>query len=320
MWNSLPHSLRAGTLACTDATPGTVSALLRCYLLATHFGGFLSVNSHPLVVLVLNLIFPWNWLASWWAEHSRRQIQQSSEPILQAVYHFECVGSLALASTRKGYHFAEMSIDDVLVFEDLYHPCQNPSTFTPNSFHFPSDKTLVLITGSNMSGKSTFLRTLGVAQLLSLAGSAVPCTQFKTGLFVPLTCLRVSDSLRDGASYFYAEVQRLKWVLDQLKDGALSLVLIDEIFRGTNNRERLLGSHAYVKALLSQHARSFVTTHDLELTAIEKEEPGLSNMHFSDKVSQGQMLFDYKIRPGASPTTNALKIMSMVGLPVEIPT
>lgn len=281
---------------------------------------FLSVNSHPLVVILLNLILPWNWIASAWAERNRAKISQKTNTVLNTIYQLEAIGSLALASTRAGYVFPTVTSGDSIHFEDLYHPSQSPKSFIANSFSFPEDKTVVLVTGSNMSGKSTFLRTLGVGQILALSGCAVPCRSFTTGLFMPLTCLRVSDSLRDGASYFYAEVQRLKWILDQLKEGSLSLVLIDEIFRGTNNRERLLGSTAYVKALLKERARSFVTTHDLELTAIENDEKSLTNMHFSDKVSQGKMTFDYKIRPGASPTTNALKIMSMVGLPVEVPT
>lgn len=282
--------------------------------------GFLSVNSHPLVVVLLNLILPWNWLASFWAERHRSRISGDTGLILQAIYHLESACSLALFSRRPNQIFPTVGIGEELAFEELYHPSQNPLKFTPNSFLFPQGKTLVLITGSNMSGKSTFLRTLGAAQMLALAGASLPCRSFRTGLFKPLTCLRVSDSLRDGASYFFAEVQRLKWILDQLKEGSLSLVLIDEIFRGTNNRERLIGSHSYVKALLKERAKSFVTTHDLELTAIEADEPGLANMHFSDNVSHGKMTFDYKIRPGASPTTNALKIMSLVGLPVELPT
>ena len=129
----------------------------------------------------------------------------------------------------------------------------------------------------------------------------------------------ISDSVTDGISFFYAEVRRLKALLAELeRDHPLPLLFcIDEIFRGTNNRERLIGSRAYVRALTGKHGLGFIATHDLELAKLAGELPQVINYHFRDQVVDGRMVFDYILQPGPCPTTNALRIMQLEGLPVE---
>jgi DNA mismatch repair ATPase MutS len=134
------------------------------------------------------------------------------------------------------------------------------------------------------------------------------------------TCIRISDSLDDGFSYFYAEVKRLKGLLEAIQPGPSGLpllYLVDEIFRGTNNRERLIGSRAYVKALIGAAGVGLIATHDLDLATLAENHPQVCNVHFRDEVAGGKLTFDYLLRPGPSPTTNALKIMQIEGLPVE---
>jgi DNA mismatch repair ATPase MutS len=128
----------------------------------------------------------------------------------------------------------------------------------------------------------------------------------------------ISDSVTDGISYFYAEVKRLKALLAELEAGQTwpLLFCIDEIFRGTNNRERLIGSRAYVRALAGKHGLGFIATHDLELAKLADEVPQVVNYHFRDHVIDDRMAFDYTLRPGPCPTTNALTIMQLEGLPV----
>jgi DNA mismatch repair ATPase MutS len=128
----------------------------------------------------------------------------------------------------------------------------------------------------------------------------------------------VDDSLEAGLSFFYAEVQRLKRLLDAASDRTATpvLFLIDEIFKGTNNRERLIGSRAYIRALAGTRAFGLITTHDLELTELEREIPQLANAHFQETVEAAALKFDYRLRPGPCPTTNALRIMALQGLPV----
>jgi DNA mismatch repair ATPase MutS len=185
---------------------------------------------------------------------------------------------------------------------------------------------LSIITGSNMAGKSTFIRTIGINLCLAYAGGPVNAAFFRCLPFRLYTCIRISDSLGDGFSYFYAEVKRLKGLLEALKPDGIGdhdapnqpmLYLIDEIFRGTNNRERMIGSRAYVKTLIGTKGIGLIATHDLELAHLADMYPQVHNFHFCDAVQEGKLVFDYIIRPGPSPTTNALKIMQMEGLPVS---
>jgi len=170
-----------------------------------------------------------------------------------------------------------------------------------------------------MAGKSTFLKTVGTNLCLAYAGGPVNAKSLRTQLFRVFTCMQIHDSITDGFSFFYAEVKRLKLLLTLLHDnGQLPvLYLIDEIFRGTNSRERLIGSRAYIRHLAQQAGVGLIATHDLELGQLEQQISSLTNFHFRDDVSAGKMHFDYILHAGICPTTNALKIMRREGLPVD---
>src|SRR5690606_16609518 len=207
---------------------------------------------------------------------------------------------------------------DLFTARTLGHPLIPAAQRVCNDFVIERMGDVAIITGSNMSGKSSFLRTLGVNLCLAYAGAPVIAAQFDVALFRLFTCIRVSDSLADGISYFYAEVRRLKALLGALEEESMLplFFLIDEIFRGTNNRERLIGSRSYIQALVGKHGVGVISTHDLELVRLEEELDQITNYHFEDRVLDGRMEFDYVLRPGPSPTTNALKIMRQVGLPI----
>jgi DNA mismatch repair ATPase MutS len=187
-----------------------------------------------------------------------------------------------------------------------------------NDFTLQQMGEVIIITGSNMSGKSTFLRTVGANLALAYAGSTVSAQALECLPFRLFTSMNVSDSLSDGISFFYAEVRRLKALLEQLEmTHTLPLLfLIDEIFRGTNNRERQIGSRAYTQALAGKNGAGLISTHDLELAHLAENIPAVRNFHFREDIHDGKMVFDYQIRPGPSPTTNALRIMALAGLPV----
>ena len=141
----------------------------------------------------------------------------------------------------------------------------------------------MILTGSNMAGKSTLLRTIGVNLCLSYAGAPVNAVSLKVSLFRVFTCIKVSDSVQDGLSYFYAEVKRLKALLSATSADAIPvLFLIDEIFRGTNSRERLIGSRAYIRELANRYTVGLVATHDLELIKLSDEIQGVANYHFRE--------------------------------------
>ena len=164
----------------------------------------------------------------------------------------------------------------------------------------------------------TFIRTIGVNLSLAYAGSVVNAQELTLSLFRLFTCIKVSDSVIDGISYFYAEVKRLKALLDEIEESEYPvLFLIDEIFRGTNNIERLKGSSAFIKKLAQTNAIGAVATHDLELVKLSEEISRVRNYHFREEIKEGKMIFDYRLNNGPCPTTNALKIMKLEGLPVN---
>lgn len=169
-----------------------------------------------------------------------------------------------------------------------------------------------------MSGKSTLLRAVGVNAVLALAGGVVRATSFAlTPLAVGAT-MRVQDSLQAGKSRFFAEVTKVRLLLDiaTRENGPPLLFLLDELFAGTNSADRVAGAEGVVRALLAAGAIGFVTTHDLSLTAVTDTIPGAVNVHFRDDLTGGELHFDYAMRPGVVPHGNGLALMRAVGLKV----
>lgn len=290
----------------------------------TRLAGAASVQQGNLVGPLINAMLPWDLYFAHRLEHSKTAVRASLPVWLDTWYELEALNALA----HFGYLHPDYTFPDVRppttpmptpLFEAraLGHPLLPDAGRVGNDLALDHLGELVIITGSNMSGKSTFLRTVGINLCLAFAGAPVCATRLRTIPLRLFTCITVSDALLDGISYFYAEVQRLKALLTALQETQqLPLCfLIDEIFRGTNNRERLLGSRAYIQALAGSHGFGLVSTHDLELVTLIHEVPGIRNAHFRDEIIDGQMVFDYTLRPGPCPTTNALTIMRLAGLP-----
>lgn len=281
----------------------------------------LGVRTNPLLWFVVHVLLPWDFIFTHRLELLRNELAHLLPRWLDAWYELEALNSLAnFAYLNPHYRFPEISLDpNRFVARGLGHPLLNPETKVCNDFELDQDQRIVILTGSNMAGKSTFLRTIGVNLSLAYAGSTVNANQLETSLFRPFTCIKVSDSVQDGLSYFYAEVKRLTALLAAAKaeDPMPALFLIDEIFRGTNSRERLIGSRSYIRALSQSNAVGLVATHDLELVKLADEIDGVVNFHFREEVSDGRMVFDYRLRSGPCPTTNALTIMRLEGLPVD---
>src|SRR5262249_6682174 len=190
--------------------------------------------------------------------------------LLEIWYNLEALASLGnFADLNPEYTFPEFANDETPTFEAkaLGHPLLSPAYRVCNDFLYRPPTQIVIITGSNMSGKSTFLRTIGVNLALAYAGGPVNADRLRVSLFRLFTCIRVNDSVTDGYSYFYAEVRRLKELLNLLEAEQSQPVffLIDEIFKGTNSHERLIGSQSYIKALIGKNGIGVVSTHDLEL-------------------------------------------------------
>ncbi|MDQ1707234.1 MAG: hypothetical protein QOJ88_445 [Pyrinomonadaceae bacterium] len=285
--------------------------------------GALGMRTNALLWLLLNALVPWDFYFTYRLELLKKDLAQLLPVWLDAWYELEALNSLAnFAQLNPSYTFPE--IDSELAgyeAERLGHPLIKREAKVCNDFELKQQgNQIAILTGSNMAGKSTFVRTVGINLCLAYAGAPVAAARLRVSPFRMFTCIKVSDSVQDGISYFYAEVKRLRALLESAEapDDRPFLFLIDEIFRGTNNRERHLGGRAFLRAL-SRHATAvgIIATHDLELTKLTDEITGLANFHFRDEVANGRMVFDYRLRPGPCTTTNALEIMRIEGLPVE---
>ncbi|GMW01561.1 MAG: DNA mismatch repair protein MutS [Candidatus Hydrogenedentota bacterium] len=197
------------------------------------------------------------------------------------------------------------------------HPLLPRGHCVRNDVHLGSPVRVLVISGSNMSGKSTLLRTCGINAVLAQAGAPVHARSLRMSPLCIGATLRVVDSIQDGASRFYAEIRRLKHVVDMARGTTPLLFLLDEILHGTNSHDRSIGAEALLRVLLEAGAIGFVTTHDLAITAsAESHAPHAVNMHFEDQFADGALRFDYRLRPGVVQKSNALALMRSVGLDV----
>ena len=289
----------------------------------SRIAGAAGVQQSHLLGFLVNLVMPWDLFFADRLNRYKAWARDALPVWIDRWYDLEALSSLATHSyLNPDSTFPEITDQEgapVLQADALGHPLLSENVRVYNDFSFDRPGEIALITGSNMSGKSTFLRTLGVNLCLAYAGAAVHAQKLRAVPLRLFTCIQVADSVTDGISYFYAEVRRLKALLDALngEDGPPLLFLIDEIFRGTNNHERLAGSRDYIKALAKGRGVGAISTHDLELISMADDVPGIRNFHFREEISDGRMVFDYRLRPGPCPTTNALKIMRVAGLPVS---
>ena len=235
---------------------------------------------------------------------------------LAAVGQFEALSSLAAyAFEHPAYPFPEIVAGEALYHgTGLAHPLL-PASAIPNDVHLDARATrLFLVSGSNMSGKSTLLRTVGVNAVLAQAGSVVRAVSLRLSPLSVGASLRATDSLQGGTSRFYAEIQRLRHILELPEP---VLFLLDELLAGTNSHDRRIGAEGVIRGLLARASIGCVTTHDLALASIaDALAPAAANVHFEDYLEQGSIAFDYHMRPGVVTRSNALELMRAVGLPL----
>lgn len=237
---------------------------------------------------------------------------------LDAVGEIEALCSLAAYSfEHPGDPFPELQADGPCYHgEALAHPLLPAARAIRNDVQLDNGRALLLVSGSNMSGKSTLLRTVGVNAVLALAGAPVRARSLRLSVFAVGASMRIHDSLQAGTSRFYAEVLRIRQLVGISENGLL-LFLLDELLHGTNSHDRRIGAGAVLRSLLERGAIGFATTHDLALADIAGElAPRAANVHFEDQIRDGQITFDYRMRPGIVAKSNALELMRSVGLDV----
>ncbi len=200
--------------------------------------------------------------------------------------------------------------------EDLGHPLIPASKCVRNSVRLDNHTRVLLVSGSNMSGKSTLLRTVGINTVMAMAGAPVRAKSLRLTPLTIGTRIRSTDSLQEGRSTFYTEILHIRRVFDVVSEGGPPLLfLFDELLEGTNSKDRRIGAQSLLRGLLERHAIGIVTTHDLALTEITATLGNvLRNMHFEDQVENGKMQFDYKLRDGVVAKSNALELMRLIGL------
>jgi hypothetical protein len=260
-----------------------------------------------------------------WGIHAGRRIEnwRASHRDVLCNDWLPAVGELEALCALSGYAyehpedvFPEYTQDGPRIeLQAAAHPLLPAAKAVRNDTALTPDARALIVSGSNMSGKSTLLRTVGLNLVLAQAGAPVRARAMTCSPLALGATMRVQDSIQEGASRFYAEIQRFRQILDLANAGPM-LFLADEILHGTNSHDRCIGAAGLLTALLERGAIGMITTHDLAITALADDHPGTGNVHLQDDLKGGKLAFDYKVRPGVVQKSNALDLMRQVGLPV----
>jgi len=268
------------------------------FVTAIVFNGTFLFNLHVLKALLK------------WKENYSTEL----EKWIEIIGEFEALNSYAnLAYNNQDFVFPEINSEYKIGFSDLSHPLLNPATRVGNDTHFYPESFMIL-TGSNMSGKSTFLRSLGINMVLGGVGSVVCASKANIHPLPVLVSMRLSDSLADSESYFFAEIKRLKQIMDALEDQP-AFVLLDEILRGTNSDDKRNGTIEVVKKIIAKKAIGAIATHDIEVCLTTNEYPNiLTNQCFEVEIKNNELHFDYKLRSGICQNKSATFLMQKMGV------
>ena len=270
-----------------------------------------SSNAYYLIINVIMLsdTFILRNLESW-----RQRNGDYLENWLNVMGEFEALASISnLAYDFNKWNYPTILDDNEVYGKNIGHPMLGDRAKV-NNFCLRGNEKVALITGSNMSGKSTFLRTLGINLVLSYIGSPTYSDEFNCGVFSIYTCMRTKDNLEESISSFYAEILRIKKVIEASKKGKRVFFLLDEIFKGTNSMDRHEGAKVLINQLVSLGGIGLVSTHDLELCELEKTKKWLVNYNFQEYYENEKIKFDYKLRVGRSTTQNAIHLMKLAGI------
>jgi hypothetical protein len=278
------------------------------------------VRAQGLVHLIVNLLLLWDLNVLLRLERWALRAGTRSEEWLEAIGELEALASLAtLRALDPTTTMPELTDAGALEASGLCHPLLPVDGRVANDVSIGGPGTALVVTGSNMAGKSTLLRAIGVNVVIALAGGPVSARAMRVPLVRLRASMRIADSLQHGASYFQAELARLRTVIAKADEPPPILFLLDELLRGTNARARHRGARAVVLHLLARRGMGIVATHDIALSELETEMPGVvKNLHFTDVLGpDGEMTFDYVLRPGVVRTSNALRLLAMAGVDVE---
>jgi len=269
--------------------------------------------------MAIDILLLWDYQCLIALEKWKKSSGNDLEKWISSLGEFEALSSLSLINfDNPNWTFPSIIKEDHTInCVDLGHPLLLKNRVS-NNISFEKNSNILLITGSNMSGKSTFLRTVGINLVLAYTGAPVCAKVFNAPIMNLYTCMRVSDDLEASISSFYAELIRIKMIVTASKQGESIFFLLDEIFKGTNSLDRHTGAKVLINQLRSYGSYGLISTHDLELGELEQESSGgVRNYHFREYYKNDEIHFDYKLRPGVSTTRNALYLIKMAGLDIE---
>jgi hypothetical protein len=321
----LQHGLQASAAATPTATPASPSATLEPVSRAVaelHRRVEMMLWSHHIIVQIIDFLLLWNLQCAFAIDAWRDQHGRSIRAWLGAVGEVEALSDLASYAYEHPHdvfpEFAPVPAESPCFHaEALAHPLIPESAAIRNDLKLDTDLRLIIISGPNMAGKSTFIRAVGINAVLAQCGAPVRARRLQISQLNVAASVVVLDSLQGGISRFYAEILRLRQITELAKGPIPVLYLLDELLQGTNSHDRRIGAEAILRSLFNRGSIGLVTTHDLALTEIAAAlGPQATNAHFEDRIENGKLHFDHRLSPGIVQTSNALELMRSIGLEV----
>lgn len=279
-------------------------------------------NRHNSIYAIINIITLWDYHCMIALENWKDKSGHLIKEWIDVLGELEALSSLSIVNfDHPNWVFPTITdpgnSDNIIATKAMGHPLL-PDSRVYNDLSVGEANKALLITGSNMSGKSTLLRTSGINLVLAYSGAPVCAEDFTCSMMELYTCMRIRDDLENSISSFYAEILRVKMIVEAAKTRKNIFFLLDEIFKGTNSQDRHLGAKLLIKQLLDCKTIGLISTHDLELGDLEKESNGsIRNYHFREYYENDKIHFDYKLRPGISTTRNAMYLMKMAGIDMK---
>lgn len=303
---SLKANFAANNILASDSLRQLASYLKQLDIRTNFFGFIFSYG------------FLWDHIYALRVEEWKSKNKDSLFNWLQTLGEFEYISSLAnYAYQRPDFCYPTITNEKQYNGSELGHPLLHYQQRVNNDFSMKTQKHIKIVTGSNMGGKSTFLRTLGVNMILAYAGSKVCATKLSLPYLQLMSSMRTQDALKENTSSFYAELKRLKMILDQVKERDDIFFLLDEILKGTNSNDRHNGAKAMIKQMIANNGSGLVSTHDLELGEMINDLPDeIDNICFEVNVEGEELVFDYKIKEGISKSFNATHLMRNIGIDI----
>lgn len=274
-------------------------------------------NRNNMFYFLFNILTLWDYQCAIALEKWKRESGRNLQKWFEGIGTVEAISSLSnLKYDNPDWAMPEINDSPALEVKAVQagHPLITIGRVA-NDFEMGVGRKVILVTGSNMSGKSTFLRTIGLNLVLAYSGAPVCAQSFSCSVMNVYTCMRISDNLEKNISGFYAELIRIKMIVEAVKTKGRVFYLLDEIFKGTNSYDRHHAAKVLIAKLADSNCIGLVSTHDLELEALERETKGkVVNYHFQEHYEQGRIMFDYQLRPGVSKTRNAIYLINALGI------